>query len=168
MGWMSIKTKWAELFKKYRYVALVVALGVFLMFIPAKKTNSTKPTLAETTEQHPSDCEERLAQILAKIHGVGRVSVMLTVASGPQTVYQSDESGSPDAPEGNYKRDTVIVTDENRREQGLVSQTYGPEYMGAVIVCEGADDPSVRYAVVDAVSNATGLGADRISVLKMK
>jgi len=40
--------------------------------------------------------------------------------------------------------------------------------MGAVIVCQGADDPQVRLSIVDAVSKVTGLGSDKISVLKMK
>jgi stage III sporulation protein AG len=36
------------------------------------------------------------------------------------------------------------------------------------VICQGAADPAVRLAVVEAVADATGLGADRISVLKMK
>jgi len=41
-------------------------------------------------------------------------------------------------------------------------------YRGAVVVCQGGDNASVRLAVVEAVSNATGLTSDRITVLKMK
>ena len=37
-----------------------------------------------------------------------------------------------------------------------------------LIVCEGGDDANVRLSIVDAVSKITGLGADRISVLKMR
>ena len=42
------------------------------------------------------------------------------------------------------------------------------QYLGVIVVCEGADSPAVRLAIVEAVSDVTGLGADRISVLKMK
>jgi hypothetical protein len=41
-------------------------------------------------------------------------------------------------------------------------------YQGAVVLCQGAADAAVRLAVVEAVSKATGLGADKICVLKMK
>ena len=66
------------------------------------------------------------------------------------------------------KTDTVTVTDAQRNESGLIRQVNPPVYKGAVIVCQGADNAAVRLAIVDAVGKATGLGADKISVLKMK
>ena len=39
---------------------------------------------------------------------------------------------------------------------------------GAVVVCAGGDDAKVRLAVTRAVSAYTGLGSDRITVLKMR
>ena len=37
---------------------------------------------------------------------------------------------------------------------------------GAVIVCDGADDAQVRLNIIEAVKAYTGLGCDRIQVLK--
>ena len=39
---------------------------------------------------------------------------------------------------------------------------------GAVIVCSGGDDATARYLVTNAVSAYTGLGSDKITVMKMK
>lgn len=39
---------------------------------------------------------------------------------------------------------------------------------GAVVVCEGSDSPGVRLDVTNAVMAYTGLGSDKISILKMK
>ena len=39
---------------------------------------------------------------------------------------------------------------------------------GCVVVCEGADVASVRLNVTNAVAAYTGLGSDKISVMKMK
>ena len=39
---------------------------------------------------------------------------------------------------------------------------------GAVVVCQGADLPSVCLDVTNAVAAYTGLGSDKISVIKMK
>ena len=39
---------------------------------------------------------------------------------------------------------------------------------GAIIICAGADDPEVRLEVTEAVSLYTGLGYDRIHIVKMK
>ena len=39
---------------------------------------------------------------------------------------------------------------------------------GCVVVCEGADAASVRLNVTNAVAAYTGLGSDKINVMKMK
>ena len=92
------------------------------------------------------------------------MQVMLTVAKGEQTVYQVDESIS----DASVRTETVILSTSDRSEYGLISQVLPETFRGAIIVCQGADKASVKLAVVDAVSKATGLGADCISVLKMK
>ena len=93
---------------------------------------------------------------------------MLTLAAGEKTVYQTDQDQDHNENSGSVQVETVILSDSNRNEYGLIQQILAPEYRGAVIVCEGADDPAVKYAIMEAVKNMTGLGFDRISVLKMK
>ena len=107
---------------------------------------------------------ESLEDILVKIQGVGKVQVLLTEAQGKRTVYVFDESASTDS----RRSDAVILTDGNREQKGLICQVLAPVYQGAVIVCQGGDNPSVRLAVVEAVCDATGLSADKVTVLKMK
>ena len=93
---------------------------------------------------------------------------MLTVSTGEQTLYQTNNDYSTDANGSQEKTDTVTVTDSQRNETGLIRQVNPPIYLGAVIVCEGADNPAVRLSITEAVSRITGLGTDKISVLKMK
>lgn len=144
-----------EFVKKYRYVLLVLLAGIVLMLMPVKEETKTAPMVKET---EAVDMEARLERILTRIQGAGEVAVMLTEASGEETIYQTDGDGS----------DTVLVTDENRNEQGLVRTRQPPVYQGAIVVCRGADSASVRLAVVEAVANVTGLGTDKITVLKME
>ena len=101
------------------------------------------------------------------ISGAGKVSVLLTQSAGEETVYQIDEEVSGSGSD-NSRRQTVLVSGTGREETGLIRQVRAPTYLGAVVVCQGADNASVRLAVVEAVKSATGLTADRISVLKMK
>ena len=145
---------WPGWVKKYRLVLLAALLGILLLCLP---TGTQKGEPAQEI-QETETLEERLEQILSRIQGAGTVSVMLTEAAGEEVIYQTDGEGS----------DTVLITDENRSQQGLVRTREPPVYRGAVVVCRGADSPAVRLAIVEAVSNVTGLGSDRISVLKMK
>ena len=150
-----------ELWVKYKYPILVVLVGLGLMLLPSK----TEPAPEQPVQiQQEQDLELRLAAILSQIDGVGRVQVLLTEESGRETLYQTDTQTDTDR----RTEDTVLVEDASRMETGLVRQTVEPKYRGAVILCQGADQPSVRLAVVEAVRCVTGLGADRISVLNMK
>ena len=161
---MDIKSKLqavAEFLKKNRYVALILLAGIVLMCLPAQK-NVEEPELPPLQDE--VTVEQKLSQILTQVDGAGEVQVFLTLASGEQTIYQTNDSQSSE----NSQTDTVTVTDAKRNEQGLIKQVNPPLYQGAIIVCKGADSPEIRLAVVDAVAKVTGLSSDKISVLKMK
>ncbi len=147
--------KATELLMKYRWAVLILFLGIVLMLIPT----SSEPKQAPVESTEPTQREslgEELNAILSQIKGVGKVQVLLTVDTGSNTVYQTDGE------------DTVIVTDGNRVQNGLVQRVESPAYRGAVVVCQGADSPMVRLSIVEAVSSVTGLSSDKITVLKMK
>ena len=139
---------------KYRYVLLVALAGLALMLLPAGSEEAEPaPTVAEEIS-----LESRLESILSRIDGAGEAKVLLTEDRGGEVFYQTEgEDGK-----------TVLISGADRSESGLVRTTQPPSYRGAVVVCRGADSAAVRLAVVEAVANATGLGTDRITVLKMK
>lgn len=158
---MDTLKNWLSLAGKYRYVLIVVAAGLALMLLPQKE--ETAPA-TQTIVQRESTLQEDLEDILSGIQGVGKVRVLLTEAQGSRTVYVQDESASQDS----LKTDAVIITDSSRTQTGLISQVLPPVYLGAVVVCQGGDDPVVKLSVVEALCDATGLTADKITVLKMK
>lgn len=165
-----IRNKMAAWGRKYKYVIVVLGLGIFLMLLPGGTENDKDIPVVEP--QRDSIClemtEEQLEAVLSKIDGAGEVDVLLTYASGERTVFHADERSASDENGQTRDYETVIITGSDRIEEALVAQVVAPEYLGAVIVCQGAENPSVRLAVSDAVSKATGLRTDRISVLKMK
>lgn len=170
MDWVAVREKAGGLIKKYRYVLMVLLAGIVLMCLPGgndpkPEQESAEQAVQETTVVSP---EERLRQILSHIEGAGRVEVLLTPLYGEETIYQSDEDTTSGTDSSTLRLETVIVTDNQRSQQGLVKQVNPPVYLGAVVVCQGADRASVRLAIVEAVANATGLSADKITVLKMK
>lgn len=163
MDWNALKEKGNRLFSKYKYVLLVLLAGLVLMSLP-EDAEEDDP-ISEPVQLASSSPAEELEHILSQIEGVGKVQVMLTEASGAETVYQTDEDTSAD---GSIRVETVIISDEARAEQGLVKTVTPPVYLGAIVVCQGADRPAVQLAIIQAVSNVTGIGTDRITVLKMK
>lgn len=162
--WTRNVPKWLH---KYRYPIVILLVGLVLLTLPGKEDAQKKQEAPTVNAQQP-DTGQRLAQILAQIEGVGKVNVMLTVAESEKTFYQSDEDITTGDSSSSVRQETILINDSNRNQQALITQVISPKYQGAVIVCQGADIPAVKWAIVEAVSKATGLGADQISVLKMK
>lgn len=168
MDWVEARGKWTDLVKKYRYVLLVVLAGIFLMALPEGKKTETVPQTQTPTEESAPDLQESLSEILSMIEGAGKVKVLLTQSEGEKTVYQTDEDITTGDTSGDVRRDTVILSDSNRGESALIKQVNPPVYLGAVVLCQGADKASIRLSIVEAVAKATGLTTDKITVLKMK
>jgi len=169
MDWVKIRESVLSWMRKYRYPVLIVLIGIVLMLLPGRNTDTEqKPVIQPQVQETENTVESSLESILSQIRGAGKVRVLLTVAKGEEILYQTDTDQVSGLDSGSLRTETVIVGDGNRQEHGLIRQTVGPLYQGAVIVCQGADQASVRLAIVQAVSSATGLGADHISVFKMK
>ena len=167
MGKLLKNKKVQDFLGKYKYVLLVLAVGIVLMVIPSGSQTQVEAVLNQGEESILS-VEERLTQILKQVKGAGEVHVLLTEAFGEETLYETNEDTSKSDTASSSRGDTVTVTDSERNENGLVRQKNPPKYLGAIVVCQGGDQPAVRLAILDAVSKVTGLGADRISIQKMK
>lgn len=157
------KQRIIALLGKYKYPVLILLVGLGLMLLPSGKEVQPQEQPAETAPVS-NDLESRLEAILSQIEGAGQVRVLLTEDAGREHLYQTDSEVRTDG----RSDDTVLVEDASDSESGLIRQTLEPKYRGAVILCQGADSPGVKLAIVDAVRCVTGLGADAISVLKMK
>ena len=151
--------------KKYKYALLVLLLGVCLIVFPTNKKirNQTEAEISPII-----DLETKLKDILQNIHGAGDVDVMLTLKEGTRYVYQTDNRMRTDSSQQDDERTTVLISDGTGGETPIVSATIYPTYLGAVVVCEGADDVTVKLSIVNAVSDLTGLSSDKISIIKMK
>lgn len=166
MDWISFKENGLEMVKKYRYVLLVLLLGLCLMALPDQE--ETEPESRQTEQEEETALQEALAMTLSLIEGAGKVEVLLTEAEGERIFYQTDEDTSCGNGGSDIRTDTVLVTGSDRTQAGLIRQIQPPVYQGAIIVCQGGDSPKVRLSIVEAVMSVTGLSSDSITVVKMK
>ena len=170
MDWIALRGRLTEIVKNYRYVFLILLIGLFLMLLPdSGEKSETKSAVSQSAVQSdPMDLEESLSQLLSQMDGAGKVQILLTEAQGEKIFYQTDSDHSQSDSSTDLRQETVILTGSDRSESGLVQQREPPVYLGAIVLCQGADSAAIRFAIVQAVANATGLSTDRISVLKMK
>lgn len=166
---MDIKTignKSKEIITKFKYPLILLLIGLSILLIPDNKVEQSHSNVPKQENIKYQIRTEQLSEILQTVEGAGRVHVLLSVAAGEKTIYQTNHNSSDAGTD--VKIETVIVSDSQRNEAGLVNQINPPVYLGAIVVCEGADSPAVKLAITQAVSKITGLGADSICVLKMK
>lgn len=164
----AFSKKFQTFINKYKYVILIIILGVILLMIPNKSSTKSKTTTIESKSINDVSVDEELGKLLSQVNGAGEVKVLLTISSGAETIYQTNDTYSRNDSGLNQSTQTITYTDSERNEQGLIKQINPPIYQGAIILCQGADNPAVKLALINAVANATGLGTDKISVLKMK
>lgn len=167
MDRLTITARLKELFGKYKFVLLILLVGIIFMSLPeARDRQKSEETVI--TEDIPVNHTQELEEILSQIAGVGKVKVLLTEATGAETVYQTDTDHSVSSDSDTLRTETVIISDSGSAEGGLVRTVTPPKYLGAIIVCQGGDQPVLKLSIVEAVSNVTGISSDRITVLKMK
>lgn len=169
---MNRKTEGVQrIWERYKWAVLVILAGVVALLWPSggtKETSTAQSTVVAALGD-PEALQEEMEEILSHISGVGEVRLLLTVetdgerqlAGNTETSY----SGSASAPE-DFSRSWEAVMAQDGGQTPVVTTTRYPTYRGALVVCQGGDQASVRLAVTEAVTALTGLPADRVSVAK--
>lgn len=173
----TVHERLRTIWDRYKFVLLVVLIGVVLLAWPSAKqgnqTGQTSPGTAQVmddAEQSCADTEAKMEEILSRISGVGELHLMLTVDSGAQLQLAQDTelsySGATAAPDDySRKSDTVVLSGDSGDNPVVTGRNY-PVYRGALVVCSGGGSAEVRLAVTQAVAALTGLSSERITVVK--
>ena len=162
--WPEAARRWKGALRKYSYVLLIAAAGIVLLLLPTGGRDSPEPETPAREEGASFDLdafEEKLERTLSQIEGVGTARVVLTLDGGSRQVLARNQERDGDGGSSN----TVVTVGRGSGSQEVVPlQTVAPEFRGALVVCPGGGNASVRLKLIEAVSAVTGLGSDRISV----
>ncbi len=155
-----------KLLEQYKYVLLVIAAGLVLLLWPTGERQAQPDRVdAAQDEFDLKELEEKLSQTLSQVDGAGKVTVTLTMKSGMEQVLASDRTTTVNERGSSVEEETVLRSTGSGEEALLITRKY-PVFQGALVVCEGGDDPAIRLTMTQAVSALTGLGADKITVCK--
>lgn len=176
---LKIPDKIKSKFSGIKNIKLLVILGFAGMFMilfsefsgkaedKEKKTSDSDMSVSD----YAADMEKQLENILRKIEGVGKVSVMLTVDGTEEYIYVREEKESilqdNDSKSSETENKYILVQNDGNKE-ALVKKVINPEISGVVVVCEGGKTSSVREKVYNAVSVSLGIPSNRIYVDSLK
>lgn len=133
-----------------------------------------------STDSFYDENEEKLANILSNIEGVGKVKVLLTYSQTSTSIplynenlresntTETDSSGgSRTVAESDSEKEVIYKEDSSGNREPVTQSVISPQIEGAIITAEGADNAEVKTAIVQAVEAATGLATHKIQVFKM-
>lgn len=143
-------------------------------------TNETGVELAipnsSASENSTNDFEKRLENILGKINGVGKVSVLLTYSESSSIVpiYNTSQSTSTTEEKDTSGGTRTITSEDNKKDvitdssSNIVTEKkVMPKIEGAIITAQGARDSSTKSNIISAVEAVTGLANHKIQVFEM-
>ena len=143
-------------------------------------TNETGVELAmpnsSVSEDFTNDFEKRLENILGKINGVGKVSVLLTYSESSSIVpiYNTSQSTSTTEEKDTSGGTRTITSEDNKKDvitdssSNIVTEKkIMPKIEGAIITAQGARDSSTKSNIISAVEAVTGLANHKIQVFEM-
>ena len=160
----------SERMKKYRYPALILALGLLMLLIPFGKTGSS-PEQKETAEIQDSEFDltaftQETEALLSELKGTGKVKVLFSLENDGERDYLVDRSESSSDSADQLASTAVLVTRNGDQNPVTVLRTY-PRFRGAVVVCQEAS-PTLTLQIKEALSSLTGLKMDKITVLSSR
>ncbi len=194
---MEIKGKHTlqELVQKIGLLRLIILVlaGIMLLvlsFPQGEKTDQETVQSNETTEngdaflqamyQYAKKQEEATEKLLSKVDGIGKVQVMLTLASSEEKVtlqddtvsdddsVQSDKSGSEHKTSKYQSSKESVLVKRDGTEVPYVVQIQSPVVEGVVVVAQGADSSQKEMEIIEAVQALFPVQSHKIKVMKME
>jgi len=131
--------------------------------------------------EQKADLEKRLESILSQIEGAGRVSVMITYASGKEIVPAVDTKktenetqekdsggGTRHLNQNDYESRVIYEEDQGGVKRPVIIKEIQPQVKGVVIVADGAGNAQVRENLSRAVQALMDVPIHKIQVFERK
>lgn len=188
---------WRKL-KKTDWVVLALA-GVLILIIampmgekksnndllPAKETaeSASKEQKTESTkakDDYISRLENKLEKVLSQMEGVGKVTVMITVADNGSYVVEKDMTKSTTTTTENDSNggsrtvteqqtgESTIYTEEGQEKTPYIQKENLPTIEGIVVVAEGGGNGKTVSDISETIQALFPVEAHRIKVVKME
>ena len=140
-------------------IALIAAIVLAAAFAFSKTSGKNTATGGET-ERYVSSLENKLQSVISCIKGAGKSSVVITVDGAISSIVAVDEK----TVEENGRKTTTVSTVMSGGKPVILGEKY-PEITGVLVVAKGADDITVKMAILNAVTVALGVNCNKVQIL---
>lgn len=117
-----------------------------------------------STLEYIEALENKIGNIAEQITGSGNVRVIVSVSSGTEYIYVSDEKTG----ENSFSKEYVTVRTENGADELILFKEIYPEVTGVSVACKGGDSPEIQAKLIAVISTSLNVGSNRICIVGIK
>lgn len=180
-------------------IAIIFLAGIFLLLLSlpsgtlstkkdtgkqkeeaSVQTDNMQDTAWTAMSEYAARQEEELERVLSRVDGVGKVDVMLTIASSEEkktlqqenisqdSTQENDSAGGTRSQSSSSSQTDPVLVEEGEGQVPYVVQIQSPQIEGVVVVAQGAGKGVVDAEIIAAVEALFPIEAHKIKVMKME
>lgn len=168
--------------KKIKHIEVIICIVLIaimlIVYAGWQKSDRVASKEGSETVSAYAETEKRLATVLSKIEGAGKVECMITYdgtselitakTSTQNTVTREDNSGgSALKTVTSDESSTPVMVTVNGEQVPVVLKEINPQIVGVIIVAEGANDVGVRLRLQKAAATVLNIDANKIQIFTM-
>lgn len=146
-------------------VVVTVLVCYFAFLSPVtKKSDDSGGNMAVTNsaaEEYAQNLESKLEGILSNVKGAGKVKVLVTLGSGYEYVYATEETVKQSSNGSTTTTTEVVMVDG----QPVVVKEIFPTIQGVLVSASGASDAIVKLNLVTAIQTVVDVPNSDITIL---
>ena len=150
--------------KKVQYAAvIIISIIITLIFLFGSFFNKTTVKEVDDVDAYVSGLENKLSKVLSDVKGVGKVSVIINVDGGIETVIAKKTTTTENGDKTETEETPILVNGKT-----VTLKELYPKISGVIIVAEGADNISVMNKIQQATLSLLDVDINKIEILAMK
>jgi len=154
--------------KKSMLIVILGLIGMVLVFlseaVPESETVDKEKNSVYSYESR--DERKELEQLIGKIKGAGKVSVMLKYEGTAENIYANNLTEQSNGEEKRREEEHIIL-DKGDMEDGLLLKSVFPRVTGVAVVCEGGGSSSVKNEITQLIKALYNISSSNISISEM-
>ena len=149
--------------KKFQYALIFICFSLILVLLFSSTIfNCQGSKQTSSIDEYVNNLEERLIKTLSQVDGAGKVSVVITVESGMETVL-ANKTTTTESNNGVIVEESPIIVNG---KTVVVKEMY-PKVTGVLIVAEGANNIAVMRKLQQATISLLDININQIEILSM-
>ena len=149
--------------KKIQYLLVGVLSLLLIIALLFGNFNSGQTNFITQEKDYVTKLEDKLSSVLSKVDGAGKVSVVITVESGMETVL-AEKTIITETMNGKVIETTPILVNGKT----VILKEKFPKIIGVLIVANGANNISILTKIQQATVSLLDINVNQIEILTMK